>query len=30
MLDQVMKALGYTFHEVTNNTAYRLFLGNKG
>ena len=28
--NRVFKALGYTFHEVTNNTAYRLFLGNKG
>ena len=28
--NRVFRALGYAFREVTNNTAYRLFLGNKG
>ena len=27
---RVFKALGYAFRDVSNNPAYRLFLGNKG
>ena len=28
--NRVFKALGYAFKDVTNNPAYRLFLGNRG
>ena len=28
--NRVFKALGYAFRDVSNNPAYRLFLGNKG
>ena len=27
---QTLKTLGYAFRDVTSNSAYRLFLGNKG
>ena len=27
--NRVFKALGYSFREVTDNPAYRLFLGNR-
>ena len=27
---RALKALGYVFHDVSSNPAYRLFLGNKG